>query len=465
MSERNRAPWRIPPVDPGDAVRACFGDRCLDARTVTFSADSEPSITLEVREEDLGAGPFDYAALIRVFRPGSDRLGLQAERNSGSLVFTGYVERVRLVGGAWQVEAAARVHPDKVLLAGTYFKLSYPEQFWSIARIAGVLADSINVNTRDPAWPPPRELWLVMMPIRGVRPKEPIRIGQVVITEDANIGRLFAEVSDSLGARFRSTGVWALVPVTTAMAFDAEQAGVEAIRHAVDRLALLARYAVSITPGGALRPFDAGLIERIELLGMVGAQTTGTERKWLRELDLIPEAVTLDGSFTAGLEPAARAADRQLDLATASWRRATQERDPSAAVVALIEALEFYVAGTGSDISPFTSEELRSVNERFGSDWTESQLQRLRSLHARLNEPSYGERLTEALARDGVDLSAEEVDLLKRIRGLRNDIVHGRARALLPPDDHRRALALVGRVLAFRAHALGSGADGSQVSI
>lgn len=426
-----------------------------------MSESSEPSIALEIAARDLRAQPFDYAALIRVFRAGlrdpaePDLAGKQDE-----LVFTGYVERVAPERAGWRVDAAARVHPDKVLLGGTFVKLGHPEQFWSIARIAGLLPEKISINSRDPTWPPPTELWLVMVPVRGVRPKQPIRLGDVVVTEDPKIGVLFGDAPEPLRDKFRSTGVWALVPIRTAMAFDAERAGLERIRHAVERLALLARYAASVTPDGALRPFGMGLVERIEIVELVGSQAPGTERKWLRELSLFPEPVTVDEGFIKGLEAAAQAADRQLDLSVAAWRRATRESDPSVALVALVEALEFYIAGTKGELELFTSTELQRLSERFGSDWSEPQAERLQWLNAKLNEPSYGQRLAKSLERDGVRLSAQEDRALRQIRKLRNDIVHGRTRSLLPPDDHRRAVALIGRILVFRAHALGSQSDG-----
>lgn len=442
----------------GDVVRACFGDRCVEATVVSFVPEKEPTVAISVRSTELGAHPYDYAALLRIFRsPDPDARELRQARAAGNLLFTGYVERAAPEGDEWRIDAAARIDPAKSRLAGTFFKLSPPEHFWSIARISGVQPEHIQIH--DPTWPPPRELWLVMVPLRGIRPHHPIHLGPVTITTDPKIALLFDDAAEALAATFRGTGVWAIAPEERAMAFDAERAGLERIRHAVERLALLARYAASITPSGRLRPFEVGLVERIGLVPIVGAQTTGTGRKWLREVDLIPEPIERSGQFLDGLESAAGAVDRQLDLAVAAWRRATLDPDSPSAVVALVEALEFYVGETKMPSRTFSKAERRMLRKRVGDDWTDVQLARIESLLGKLNDPSYGLLLETALATDGVSLTPQESAVLERIRAIRNDVVHGRDRPLLPPDDLRHALALVGRILAFRAHRLTAGAS------
>lgn len=444
------------PVPPtvGDHVRACFADRCVDATILSFAPESEPTVALSVPTADLAAEPFDYAALLRVFRQSApettDELG-QAPASHG-LLFTGYVERVVPEGDGWRVEAAARVDPSRSRLGRTFFRLSPPEMFWFISRISGFSPGAIHVQSAG--WPPPPETWLVVMPVRGIRPSTAVRVGDVVIAAETRLAQAFADASPDLRDSFASTGVWAFVPLRAATAFEAERTGRVRIERAVNRLALLARYAVSTTPSGEVRPFRMELIEHLDTLPIIGGHAPQTGRAWLRDVQLISDPAELTDESLRGLEPSARAADELLDLAVAAWRRATRDPDPSSAIVALIEALEFYVGKTQPESGPFSRAQRRELRRRIGMDWDPQQRGRIDWVLARLNDPSYGLLLETALAADGVQLSEEEKALLTVIREIRNDVVHGRERRELPPDELRRALALVGRILVFRSHRL-----------
>lgn len=447
--------WRDP--IPGDAVEICFGDRCLDGRLVTFSSElnKEPTVTVEVAESVLHGQAYDYAALLRVFRrPRSGNADSEAPRRNGDLLFTGYVERVRGAGEGWQIDGGSMTTWRDLQMGGLFLRVHPSEAFWSLARIAGVPDTELRIH--DPAWPPPTELWLVMVPIRGLHPKQPIRVGTVTVVTDPKLTLIFSDAPEALRTMFRSTGVWAIAPVETATAFDAERQGSELIELALARIALVARYALSIGPSGATRSFEhTQLREGIASVPIVGAQTVQTERKWLREPRLMTDPLELDDRALASLETALAAKDRRLDFAIAAWRRATFAQDAPSAVVALAEALEFYVAEV-SVPALFSDEERERIRHGIGPGWVQAQRERIEWILGLLNDASFGKRLAAALDADGVSLSAEEQRLLRTLREMRNDILHGRDRPTLVPDELRRALALVGRVLVFRAHRLAS---------
>ena len=59
-------------------------------------------------------------------------------------------------------------------------------------------------------------------------------------------------------------------------------------------------------------------------------------------------------------------------------------------------------------------------------------------------------RLREALRQDNVTYTEEEISLLRKLRNLRNDFVHGRSRELPAEGELRYAKAIVNRMLVYR---------------
>jgi hypothetical protein len=132
-----------------------------------------------------------------------------------------------------------------------------------------------------------------------------------------------------------------------------------------------------------------------------------------------------------------------------AWRRAAEENDPLAAVVALWECLEFYVSGVSID-QLFTKPERRAVRKRATEGLEGVQLQRTREVVGRLNEAPLLVRLRAALEQDGVPCTEGELTLLRELRQLRNDFVHGESRNLPSEADLRYAKAIVNRMLVHR---------------
>jgi hypothetical protein len=132
-----------------------------------------------------------------------------------------------------------------------------------------------------------------------------------------------------------------------------------------------------------------------------------------------------------------------------AWRRAAEESDPLAAVVAMWECLEFYVSGVSVD-QLFTKPERRAVLKRATEGLEGVQLERTREVVGRLNEAPLLVRLRAALEQDGVPCTVGEFKLLRELRQLRNDFVHGESRNLPSEADLRYAKAIVNRMLVHR---------------
>jgi hypothetical protein len=151
----------------------------------------------------------------------------------------------------------------------------------------------------------------------------------------------------------------------------------------------------------------------------------------------------------------------QVSEAISAWRRAAEERDPLAAVVALWESVEFYASGARAR-KVFDKPLLKTVRERATEGLEGEQLERVRDMLARLNEPPLMVRLKAALDEDGVPYREEELSMLQKVRRARNDLVHGRSRETPSEADLKYAVAVVNRMLHYRIARLNTSATEAQ---
>jgi hypothetical protein len=183
----------------------------------------------------------------------------------------------------------------------------------------------------------------------------------------------------------------------------------------------------------------------------VAAHGVATGRQWLRSPQgiayrlelLLAEVEDLD------LPPLPPNVSPQMKEAFSSWRRAAEEADPLAAVVALWESVEFYVSGVSVD-DLFSKPQRRAVLRAAAEGLAGEQLRRVREVVGRLNEAPLMVRLREALRQDNVTYTEAEISLLRKLRNLRNDFVHGRSRELPTDRELRYARAIVNRMLVYR---------------
>ncbi len=139
----------------------------------------------------------------------------------------------------------------------------------------------------------------------------------------------------------------------------------------------------------------------------------------------------------------------RFDEALRAWRRAVRATDAIETVVAVWEAVEFYVSGTTVP-GMFSDVELKAaVAALTGLGLSDSQRDRLRDVIGSANSAPLFVRLRAALDGDDVPYSEEELSTLKRLRAFRNDIVHGRAKSDPARNDLEMAKAFVNRMLAF----------------
>lgn len=459
-SKKRRATFKAAQASPrptrfGLPVVACFGERCLEAELISES--SEPNqgerVDLLLSAEALHHNPPDLTATLKVHHDPS--LGVPPDHRTR---FGGYVTNMELrEDGLWLVKAHNMADWGDHVTGGLGIRnFQAPEVLWAIARDLGLSPERIQIA----GWNPPLEPMLVAIPVDGTTPIGELEAGRIGLTQDPEVPKRFAGLGpQELQDAFKEPGFWAIGTFQAPTLWDGEQAAVRTFERVVRRLVLAARYSLAATPDGTLRTFlRARQLEDVRLRPIAGVEGLRSGRIWLRGYGRAIAAQPLDSGVLEGVEAYIGVSAVRIDDAIASWRRATTERDPSVAIVALAEALEFYAATV---VVPrlFTDDELAAIRTKASEGLSGDRAARVERMVGQLNEPPLNARLRTAIETDGAPCSREEFQLLVKLRGLRSKIVHGQARKTLGDDELRLALGLVNRLLLFRLHRIRSGSE------
>jgi hypothetical protein len=324
------------------------------------------------------------------------------------------------------------------------------ELVYVLARSGGLRDEQLNIDGLDTL---PRETFEVIAPLDGVELDHSVDFGGVrFLPADVAVRAIAAlDVGEDLRAAFEAPA-YALALATTERALTAEEQGLAEIDVALAWLTARLRYGLATLPNGLPLPFErrASLAQpsRRDVVAVRGLLTT---RQWLRRPATAAEPRTMalapDG---ARLDPDLPPLTLQDRLALLALARATREPDPLARVHALFEAIEFYASGVTTP-KLFTRSALRALVQGLPPSFTDTQRERIAHLVATLNRPPLLEQLMHALDVDAVPIATGEVDLLWRLRKLRNDVVHGRGTELPATEDVEYATSLVARMLVYRA--------------
>jgi hypothetical protein len=288
---------------------------------------------------------------------------------------------------------------------------------------------------------------LVVVPVEGMAGLKGLDASDTIsLTPDTEVVKPFDGLGPpELQEAFTGADHWAVGIFEATTMYDAERLGVYVFERVIRRLALAARYTSAETPDGTLRAFHrTRLLEQLQLRPIAGVMGTVSKRTWLRGYQMMRAEAVLDPGVLEALGAFIGAPDPRTDEAIAAWRRAALEPDPSVAVVALAEAIEFYAAETKVP-KLFSAAELAAIREGATASVGDERRQRVIDMVGKLKEPSLNMRLRAAMDAVGVRYTDAEFALLARLRGLRNRILHGQERKLPTDDEVRQALALVNR--------------------
>lgn len=419
-----------------------FGDVEIDEGIVSCQVNlptGKPNTAeVEISDEVLVAANPDYQAEARVL------YSINGER---FVRFTGFVVTVEPRDGETLVSmASGLLKMEEQMLGGLAFSgVGAGEVLWSMLRSTGRDPAVIDIEGFEPG---PLEVFEVATTLDGVTVDESTPLGEVSLLPSGPVSRV-ADGQKELEERYAGGSAWAFVLVTARTLFDAEAEGLRLIDASLAWLAARTRYSGAVLPGGTTRRFRRDWTRaRVYRRDVVFTRGVSTGRWWLRHpygiADrpnlALPEVNDIDRlPLPPNLSP-------QMREAFSAWRRAAEETDPLAAVVALWECAEFYVSGVSVD-DLFTKAERKAVRKKAIEGLQGEQLQKVRDVMGWLNEAPLMTRLREALKQDGVPYGEGELALLKKLRKIRNDFVHGRSRELPSEVDLRHATAVVNRIL------------------
>jgi len=323
------------------------------------------------------------------------------------------------------------------------------------AREAGFAPEDINIHglAEAVAFEP---LW-VLAPVRGLSVRREVKVGVVELV-DGDAGRemlrrfvppLAAQFSDPLA----SVGAFARVAVPAKYLYDAEREGLGLIDDATAWLTTRLRYSWSHGPDQRLEPYERAttlvLVERLP--GVAVFPVEGAGRRWWRDttfahreryVELAPDARWLATPMPTEVSPS----DRQ---ALVALRRAVVARDPVQRVVALWEAIEFYV-GDRSPEAQFTDAEVKGAIDRAREGLTGAKAERVGNLLRNLlNSWPILARFEQVLDAEGVPYTDEDRRRIKGLRTSRTRAAHG-AQANPSHDEIDQAVGLMSRALSTR---------------
>lgn len=322
-----------------------------------------------------------------------------------------------------------------------------------LARSAGLREEQLNIEGLDKL---PRETFEVVAPIDGAIVEQPTSFAGVRFLPGEFGARAIAglAVGDELGEAYQAP-TYALALVTATRCFDGEERGLAAIDLALAWLTVRLRYGLAVLPDGQpLRFARSEALAAPSRRDVVFLRGLATTRQWLRRPRTAPaprcvELITTEPRLASTLPTLSL----QEELAILSLARATREPDLLARVQALFEAIEFYVANVRiADL--FSKSERKEVRRGLPASLTAEQSRRLDQLLGDLNNAPLRARLMQALDDDAVPVAAAEVELLWRLRALRNDVVHGRRSELPIAEDVEYAISIVARMLVHRVDRL-----------
>jgi hypothetical protein len=365
--------------------------------------------------------------------------------------FTGSVVRASPAADGVQVTALGGISLAESLSGGLAVRgVPNFELVYVLARSGGLRDEQLRIDGLDRL---PRETFEVIAPVDAVELDGALDFGGVRFVPAAVGARALSalEVSDEMRAAYE-TPAYALALVTTTRALVAEEEGLAQIDLALAWLTTRLRFGFATLPGGhTLRFTRTESLAQPNRRDLVLVRGMLTSRQWLRRPGSVPERRTVrliaDG---ARLDPNMPSMTLQGRLALGALARATSELDPLARVHALFEAIEFYASGVTVP-SLFTKSERQALIRSLPQSFNDEQRERVGELVQKLNNPPLLVQLMRALDTDGVPMAAGEVDLLWRLRALRNDVVHGRRSELPAAEDVEYATSIVARMLVYRA--------------
>ncbi|WP_143681403.1 hypothetical protein [Streptomyces sp. 2R] len=380
----------------------------------------------------------------------------QVVGENSRIVFTGFAVEAKVSGG--RIEAVCTAIPEfserRVSPMATV-GVPATEMIYTLAKGGGLGDEQLEIHGIEEL---PTEVFEIIAPVEGMQIDKSVRVGEVTFA-----GREFLNLEGmpeaNSAAEFSEFSCYAVTYATSSLLLSAETLALQEIDLSLAWLTVRSRYSVAPLPGGRIGGWERASMFVAPRRGpFVYVRGLRTKRRWLR----VPEQ---EVQLTK-LEPTSKHLDlthpslsriiplniRQALIAAA---RASREKDSITRVTALWEAIEFYVGKTSvPDI--FSKADRRAIRRALPEFSDQHKTKRLEMLLGDLNNPPLFVKFRRRVSLDGAPVSQSDVDLLAKLRKVRNDVVHGRSP--VEPDVHEvnQGVAIVSRILVFTVGKLGN---------
>lgn len=388
------------------------------------------------------------------------RLSTTAGRTDGvdvAIQFTGMVDHAAVDWPLVILHCSAgfgQMHGVK-LGAFTVKSISSLEVVHLVASTAGLADDEIYIEGYDRLQESGHEPFEVVAPITGLQVDKKIQVGRIWLLPIDVCPPLIAEMMEDAGGLNGDISGYAVAISPGRTLLEAERVGLADIDAALSWLAVRARDS-RLAIDGVLREFTMRQLgysfrrtDQVAVRGIISG------RRYLRNVNSAWKEynLTFEGRGLPS-DPILPAID--LDegnrFALLAWKRAADSRDPISTVLALSEFLEFYCAKIKVPLG-FDNTQVRLIRRalKAATKVVDKRLRkRVFEVMGKLTDPSLPMKLQAALDQDKVPYSDYELSVLKDLRELRNDAVHGRAYGAVPVEKLRVGISLTARMLVQR---------------
>ncbi len=304
---------------------------------VTYPANDPATAILIVPSELINTASLDYRSPVEI---------IASVGGEDHQTFTGMVDEATPEGNEIRLNLTTQTQiMTETRMGGLgYTGVPFQEMIWTLTRSGGYLPENIIIEGWEPG---PAEVFEVATAIDGISVEQPMRFGRVSLLPGGTVTRLAEGLGpEELRELYDGGPAWALVARTAKTLLEAEEA-LREIDFALAWLMARAHYSSVSLPGrqpGAYR--RQWTLSRVVRKDVIVVRGLSTGRRWLRAPRDIPWQPLLPLGEIADIGLPILPPDTPIQLREAinAWRRAAETSDRFEAVVALNDAIEFYVS-------------------------------------------------------------------------------------------------------------------------
>lgn len=419
-------------------------DTAVFGGQITSAMNDLPSATVDLNAVLLAGDPIDYFGTVEL---GQRFAGVERAD------FTGNVVDARHEDAALRLKC--QTHPglrESTVGPLELLGVSPQETMHLLTRSGGLAEDQVGIPDLDEL---PLETMEVLVPLSGMSVDRPVRLGQLTFIDPVETAPLFRGfTNDDMLIEFQSAECHALYRCVQRRLIDAESEALSLIDVTLAWFQTRARYGLAFMPSGHAQTFSRRLaLARPRRIALALARGIESQRAWMRS----PSAEPFQGNLPVGaadphwVPPDPQALSTSEQQAIRAVARAASESDVLQRIQALWEAIEFYVEGVRPR-ARYSNAEARRIRRSIPKDVSPAIRERALELLARINDAPLMAKVREAVARDGVPITESEMDLLSRVRKVRNDAVHGRSADTPTTEDVDFAVSVVSRLVLHRLY-------------